>query len=184
MTEPVTEPTPDEETNPDAEPVEPIEPDEPDEPETPLDAPPAGPSSEALMQAADKENRRYHAKLDKILGPDENRHECEACNGLGVKWGDDAPAPELVVAEDAEPCPKCNAFGLTLTGSKQPGQETKPCAGCGGRGWREKIVPLPPPVALPPYQQPVDTPVAGQYVPGKGFIPYGSTEPIPGSLTG
>lgn len=169
--------------NPDAEPEpEPIEGGDDEAEGEPEAVKPAGPSSEAVMQAADKENRRYHAKLDKILGEDDTRHECTKCNGLGVTWGKDEPPMELVTAEDAEPCPKCNAFGLTLTGSKQPGQETKPCGGCGGRGWREKIVPLAPIAALPNTTPGQGQVLQGQYVPGKGFVPYGADEALPGTL--
>jgi hypothetical protein len=173
--------------NPDAEPDEVIEGGddgheaEPDdgEPEAKADT---GPSTEAIMEKADKENRRYMKALDKILGPDETRHECVTCNGLGVQWGDDAPSLEVADADDAEACPHCNALGVVKTGSVQPGQETKPCAKCGGRGWREVIAPLATVAPYVPAQPEAPQVQQGQWIPGKGFVPYGSDEPLPGSL--
>jgi hypothetical protein len=46
---------------------------------------------------------------------------------------------ELREADDAEGCDKCNALGEVLTGSRKPGQETKPCSACTGTGWRTKL---------------------------------------------
>lgn len=184
MSEPLEETT---EPNPDAEPdVEPEHIDGGDDGQEndPEAAKPTGPSSEAVMQAADKENRRYIAKLEKILGPDESRHECPACNGLGVTWGDTEELPELLFAEDTEPCAGCNALGIVKTGALNPEQATMPHSACGGRGWITKVAPIPPVAALPPYTPPADQPIAGQYVPGRGFVPYGATEPLAGSLTG
>lgn len=56
---------------------------------------------------------------------------------------------ELLPAEDAEACPKCNALGEVLTGSRKDGQKTKPCAACSGTGWRTKLQPVSPPPAPP-----------------------------------
>jgi len=136
------------------------------------------------MKKADSENRRYHKALDRILGPDATRHECVACQGLGVQWGEVAPELEVKQAEDAEPCPDCNALGITKTGSLQPGQETKPCGKCGGRGWRDVVQTYAPPVVLPTAATSAPQTMQGQYIPGRGFVPYGSDEPIPGSYTG
>jgi hypothetical protein len=80
--------------------------------------------------------------------------------------------------------PACNAFGVTITGSKNPEQATKPCDECGGRGWRNVVAPLEPVATMPAPALPTDTPIGGQYVPGKGFIPYGATEPLPGTNFG
>lgn len=51
---------------------------------------------------------------------------------------------ELRPATDAEACEACNALGEVLTGSRKPGQETKPCVACGGTGWKPKAAPLAP----------------------------------------
>jgi hypothetical protein len=59
----------------------------------------------------------------------------------------DAHSIELQPALDAEACDACHAFGEVLTGSKKPGQETKPCSACGGTGWKPKMAP-PAPVPI------------------------------------
>jgi hypothetical protein len=146
--------------------------------------PPAPPSSEAVLKKADAENRRYHRALDKILGPDSGHRECPACQGLGITWAQEEEAPPLLKAKDAEPCASCNAYGQTLTGSRDPAQATKPCADCGGRGWRNVVKPPELVTPLPPAPVAAETPIGGQYVPGRGFIPYGATEPLPGTNLG
>jgi len=65
----------------------------------------------------------------------------EQVAALHALLGGAAP-PELREAEDAEGCDKCNALGEVLTGSRKPGQETKPCTACTGTGWRTKAAPL------------------------------------------
>jgi len=151
--------------------------------ETPAEAA-ARLGSDQVMKKADSENRRYHKALDKILGPDENRHECPACNGLGVTWGEQEALPEVKQAEDAEPCPDCNALGVTKTGSLQPGQETKPCGKCGGRGWRDVVQLYVAPTTIPTVDTAAPQTMQGQWIPGRGFVPYGQEEPIPGSYVG
>lgn len=59
---------------------------------------------------------------------------------------------DLLDAEDAEACDKCNARGVTKTGSRVEGQRTKPCGKCNGNGWVTKFVPMAPPTPLPTYQ--------------------------------
>jgi hypothetical protein len=145
---------------------------------------PAPPSSEAVLKKADAENRRYHKKLDAILGADSGHRECPACQGLGITWNAHEAAPDLKQAEDAEPCPTCNAYGVTITGSREPQQATKPCADCGGRGWRNVVKPLEPVAQMGVTPPLPEQPIGGQYVPGKGFIPYGATEPLPGTNFG
>jgi hypothetical protein len=141
--------------------------------------------SAELMAKADRENARYHRAIEKLFGPDENRHECPTCSGLGIVWGDvgEAAGPplELLQGEDARPCEKCNAYGVVVTGSKHPGQETKPCTRCGGRGWYEQPVAVAPLATLPTPTGGNPEPLAGNWVPGRGFIPYGSSEPLPGT---
>jgi rubrerythrin len=145
---------------------------------------PAPPDSEATIKRAEKENRRYHKAIDKIFGENSGHRDCPACDGLGITWAQDAEAPELRQADDAEPCPACNAFGVTITGSKNPEQATKPCNECGGRGWRNVVKPLEPVAPITPPAPAADQPIGGQYVPGRGFIPYGATEPLPGTNFG
>jgi hypothetical protein len=145
---------------------------------------PAPPDSEATIKAAEKENRRYRRAIDKIFGENSGHRDCPACQGLGITWAQDVDAPELKQADDAEPCPDCNAYGLTITGSKNPDQATKPCNGCGGRGWRNVVAPVAAVTPLVQTQVQTEAPIGGQFVPGKGFIPYGATEPLPGTNFG
>jgi hypothetical protein len=145
---------------------------------------PEAPDSEAMLKRAEKENRRYHKAIDKIFGENSGHRECPACQGLGITWNAHEAAPDLKQAEDAEPCPTCNAYGVTITGSREPQQATKPCADCGGRGWRNVVKPLEPVAQMGVTPPPTDTPIGGQYVPGRGFIPYGATEPLPGTNFG
>jgi hypothetical protein len=164
-----------------------LEPDE-EEAEAEADAdqspPPSPPSSEATLKKADAENIRYHKKLDTILGPKSGHRECPACQGLGITWEPREAAPPLMKAEDAEPCPTCNAYGVTITGSREPQQATKPCADCGGRGWRNVVKPVPVPTPIVQPQAQTTDPIGGVFVPGRGFIPYGATEPLPGTNLG
>lgn len=154
----------------------------PPEPEQSPEAAAAADGSNEIMLKADKENQRYHRAIDRILGPDENRHECAACDGLGIVWGEQGAGanelPELAVAKDARPCEDCHAMGVVLTGSHHPGQETKPCADCGGRGWLNVVVPVPaPPTPLTPSAQSQQQ-LTGTWVPGRGFVPFGASDPI------
>lgn len=67
-----------------------------------------------------------------------------------------ASAPELREAEDAEGCEKCNALGEVLTGSRKPGQETKPCSACSGTGWKTKMPTAPQMPTVTFAQQPAN----------------------------
>jgi hypothetical protein len=121
-------------------------------------------------------------KLDSILGEDENRHECTACNGLGVTWGDPTPPSELQHPADYQECERCAGYGFVESGSKHPDYAAVVCTACSGKGYQ--IQPLEPPrVSYLPQPEPQAAQVLqGQYIPGRGFIPYGSDEPLPGSL--
>jgi hypothetical protein len=140
-----------------------------------------GPSTEETLGKLSKANVTYLKAVERILGPDETRHECPTCEGKGIVWGEVEAAIELRTATDSEPCEACAALGVVLTGSRNPEQRTKPCGACGGRGWN---TPTPAPVEAPPFipaGPQVAQPVAGQWVEGRGFIPFGATEPLPGS---
>jgi hypothetical protein len=145
---------------------------------------PAPPSSEATLKKADAENRRYHKKLDAILGADSGHRECPACQGLGITWQQEE-VPTLLQAKSSERCDECDGWAIQRSGAREgTDQWSKPCEGCGGRGWKTKIAPPEVVATMPTPQLPTDTPIGGQYVPGKGFIPYGATEPLPGTNFG
>jgi hypothetical protein len=145
---------------------------------------PAPPSSEAVLKKADAENRRYHKKLDSILGANSGHHECPACQGLGITWQQDAEAPDLVHPDNLETCDACNGYGEVITGSKNAAHYTTVCVKCSALGYITKAA-APTVVQLPPAPPPAaDQPIGGQFVPGRGFIPYGATEPLPGTNFG
>lgn len=125
--------------------------------------------------------KTHKTRIEGILGMRLDGHECATCDGMGFVMEPQGAAPDLRDADDAEPCEGCNAFGFVRTGSKVPGQDSKPCGRCGGRGWHEKVLPPPPfiPVQAASPEQPAQ--FGGNFVPGVGFIPYGATEPLPGT---
>lgn len=119
---------------------------------------------EALNAKLNREAEAHAKRVEKIMGDDfqllvpnptdwtpgfifnvpEMHPTPEAVAELHAILGH-APQIELREAEDAEGCDKCNAIGDVLTGSRKPGQETKPCVGCGGTGWKTKVqMPAPP----------------------------------------
>jgi DnaJ-class molecular chaperone len=138
-------------------------------------------ASQVQLQKADSANRTYMRKLDSILGEDENRHECTACNGLGVTWGDPESPTDLQHPAEYVACARCAGYGVVESGSKHPDYAVVVCTDCSGKGYSIAAT-QPAPVS---YLQPTTAPAAqvlqGQYVPGRGFIPYGSDEPLPGS---
>ena len=177
------------------EPAEPLEPAEPptegddpdsdDQPEQTLEQAAADYGSAELWAQIDKANDTYITRVLKIVGPDAPLAGCDHCQGRGFTLGQVEPAPAMLDAEDAVVCQKCNGYGQTKTGALPgfTGQPLKPCGRCGGRGWHEKPIELAPvvPIAAQQVGQPVPVtpqPVGGQWVPGRGFIPYGGTEPI------
>lgn len=129
---------------------------------------PAAPRSQAEIDALTKkleaEAQRHEKRLREIMGEDfallvanptdwtpgyifnvpEMHPTPEAVAALHAILGE-APAFELKEATDAQACDACNAIGDVLTGSKKPGQETKPCPACGGTGWKPKLVAAEPP---------------------------------------
>jgi hypothetical protein len=140
--------------------------------------------SDDLRKKFDKANSDHRKRLERLLGAPLEGQECPTCDTYGYVLGPKDETVPLTLAEDAEACEACGAYGEVLTGSKNPQQMVKPCSRCGGRGWREK---LPPPQVVEPLPQwtpPVPEQQPGVYVPGRGFIPYGATEPLPGTAGG
>lgn len=164
-----------------------LEPDDDEEQgEADAETPPAPepPSSEAVLKKADAANRRYHKQLDSILGAKSGHIDCPTCEGLGIVWDDGKPAADFVHPDNLEACGYCNGYGQVISGSKNPDHQLVVCIKCNGLGYVTKaaqpanVTQLPAPMPTP------DQPIGGQYVPGRGFIPYGATEPLPGTNIG
>lgn len=122
---------------------------------------------DALTKRLEAEAERHTKRVAEIMGDDfallvpnptdwtpgfifnvpEMHPTPEAVAELRALLGGAAPL-ELREAEDAEGCGKCNALGEVLTGSRKPGQETKPCTACTGTGWRTKAAPLQVPLQV------------------------------------
>jgi hypothetical protein len=177
-------------------PTEPVEPDDDDtgdgtdtdDDREPIEgdeaAPPAtpdGPSLEAKLNEAGKATIAYHKKLTKILGDDADRHECPTCEGIGVVWGEQPTDAELVHPENLVTCDACAGWGRVLTGSKNPEHITAICTACAANGFITRPA-APAAVAyLPPAAETAPQTVSGQMIPGVGFVPFGESEPIPGT---
>jgi hypothetical protein len=140
--------------------------------------------SDDLRKKFDKANSDHRKRLERLLGAPLEGQECPTCDTYGYVLGPKDESVPLTLAEDAEACEACGAYGEVLTGSKNPQQMVKPCSRCGGRGWHEKV--LPPPAILPVANTTPAEPaqLAGIMIPGRGFIPYGATEPLPGTAGG
>jgi DnaJ-class molecular chaperone len=139
-------------------------------------------ASQVQLQKADSANRAYMRKLEGILGEDENRHECAACNGLGITWGEPEVPADLVHPTNYVMCTSCNGYGDVISGSKNPDYAMVICTDCQRKGYTITSAQPAPVSYLPPAEPPAAQVLQGQYVPGRGFIPYGSDEPLPGSL--
>lgn len=161
-----------------------LEPDEDDEQgEADAATPPAPepPSSEAVLKKADAENRRYHKKIDSIFGAKSGHIDCPTCEGLGIVWDDGKPEVDLVHPDNLVTCEACNGYGEVITGSKNPSHVTTICIQCNALGYITKTAQPALVAQLPPPAPEQAAPMNGQYVPGRGFIPYGATEPLPGT---
>jgi hypothetical protein len=152
--------------------LEPNESEQP-EPEPEPEQEPAPPEAteadyEAAFKKLETEAERHDKEVHKRAGPlDGQLSPCPLCFTPGyvlpVEPGTFDPlrrqaviaamgdTPELDYAEatDAVPCEDCKALGQVLTGSKVPGQETKPCPRCAGSGWHTKVLTQADVLALP-----------------------------------
>jgi hypothetical protein len=159
-TEPVEPTEPAEPVEPTTEPVEPTEPLQPGEEPVPGEEPSAELRSEKEIEKAhkaiDKLREHVAGRVGAILGEDAQLLlPCPACGDEipGFVWPpNEVPVPpdkvgalsvyiglpDLNVLEDALdaiPCPDCRARGEVKTGSLVPGQTTKMCSRCVGKGW-------------------------------------------------
>jgi hypothetical protein len=131
---------------------------EPEPEPAPQPAPPTEKELAALGKKIDAENARHSNKLRELygamwadLGP------CPLCDAEGhlmpIPLEDRDPAqveavraalgeheaPDLLMLEGVERCPKCDGWGEVETPSRNDANRTKACVACSTRGYREVI---------------------------------------------
>lgn len=132
--------------------VEPVEPEHDDDEEEAAHEEEADPDSAASIEAHERAelealqsaHRAYMQAVEFHFGADAPIGMCPTCEARGWVPLALAPDPEVVV------CPVCNGVGITATGSKVDGNDTRPCPACRGAGYRARIAePGAPPVEQP-----------------------------------
>ena len=153
---------------------------------TPAEAAEAEGSAEVAkkLKAA---TQSYHTRIVNILGRDMEDKVCPTCEGFGFYDGPDPTAAhsdlpsDFVHPDNYVTCQDCNGYGEILSGSKNPAHAVVTCTKCSGLGYKIETVAAP---SAPVYTLPTaenTSPQNGTYIPGRGFIPYGATEPLPGT---
>jgi hypothetical protein len=164
---------------------------------------------EKAHKAIDKLREHVANRVGVILGEDAQvLLPCPACGDEipGFVWPPDAAPvppekigalsayiglPDLNVLEnalDAIPCPDCRARGEVKTGSLVPGQTTKMCSRCVGKGWIGSGSFVSPetgagngsPVETPAFTAPVETalPPEAEALRRQGFLVIPPTQPV------
>lgn len=131
------------EAEPGSEP-EPVEPEPEPEPE-PVDM------AKAVKQL-DAENERHAKRVADIMGADAAQlYPCPTCSlgPVGFVFALPDAEPEYKQAPDAELCADCNGLGDVLTGAVVERGRFKECPSCLGKGWRNKLAPVPEVPHLP-----------------------------------
>lgn len=187
------------ESEPEPEPEEETETTEEPEPEPEPAAPVATEQDIAkAMSKLEREAARHAKQVEGILGAEwANVIPCPMCFTPGFTYpmmgglvDDDqlqrmrqvigiASEPQYLAAEDAERCDKCAGWGVVLTGAQNTPNLTKPCSGCGGTGWKQR---MPPPVLVPPLASPPSPTLAN--VSGGVYVPPGAPQPVYNYSTG
>lgn len=147
----------------------------------------AAEGSQEIARKLERENERHVKAVSKILGQNMDEHLCPTCDGFGFADEQQKAAAEsalpadFVHPDEYQTCRDCHGYGEILSGSKNPQHAVVTCTKCSGLGYKIEAVhpPAAPVYTLPTPQE--AQPLNGVYVPGRGFIPYGETEPIPGS---
>lgn len=142
-------PTPDEpepEQNDEPEPAD-------EEPEPEGDPPLSEKEIEQAFKKAEGEAARHVSRLSQIMGSDFGTMlVCELCEPMFAGFRFDGPLDEekrqQVAAaigllgdaaiqddDEAERCDRCAGMGITRTGSKVQGSDTRPCTKCAAKGW-------------------------------------------------
>jgi hypothetical protein len=143
--------------------------------------------SHELAGKLEKENERHIRAVVKLLGPDMEGNICPTCDGFGFADAEqrasiDAGLPDdFKQPENYKTCEGCNGYGEVKSGAKNPNYVVVTCTQCSGKGYVIEAAPVAHVTPLPVAPATSDQPIGGQYVPGRGFIPYGATEPIPGT---
>jgi hypothetical protein len=155
----------------------PTEPTEPTEPEP--EPAPEPPASQMTEQEAEREFKRLESAaqtyLKKAMPITEKLgmpvQACPLCTFPGLAIPRSAnevtsdvesavlamigkgAAPEYKTAPDYERCPQCDGWGDVLTGAQKEISRTAPCNLCGGKGFRNVVVPVhvAQPNGTPPY---------------------------------
>lgn len=96
-------------------------------------------SSEEMIKKAERARGDFTRRIQKIMGENAPTHDCPTCQGLGLVWDLPADPVELVEAADAVACEDCNGLGVQRLPSRVPGNDTRTCLTCGGRGWHEVV---------------------------------------------
>ena len=127
--------TPDEEAEQEAEEAEQAPPPEPAEP---APAPPPGELTPEAIAEVERATTAYYKRVDKAFRGNPPP-QCAVCNGLGFDLGAGSAEPAYREHEQYRGCGDCDGLGLVLTGSQVPGQDTRECPGCLGRGYVERL---------------------------------------------
>lgn len=120
-----------------------------------------GPSSQAILRALEKEERRHKKAVASALGVElEALHDCPTCQAVGYTPEPVEAPPALVRDPFTETCPRCAGNGATLSGATARALEVIPCLGCGGSGYvtmpeQPTVGAAPPPSSYSPPPPPV-----------------------------
>lgn len=109
------------------------------EPEPEPAEPDDAPSSQALLAALEKEERRHKKAIAGALGVElEALHDCPTCQAVGYTPEPIDSPPALVQDPYTEACSRCAGNGEVLSGATARALYTIPCNGCGGSGYVTK----------------------------------------------
>lgn len=157
-----------------------------EEEQTPAEAA-AAEGSHELADKLKAATKGYHTRIANLLGREMEDNICPTCDGFGFATAEQVQASTTGLPEDfVHPdeyvqCRSCNGYGEILSGSKNPGHAVVTCTKCSGLGYTIQAAHTNTTSATVYDFAPQPQTMNGTYVPGRGFIPYGETEPIPGS---
>jgi hypothetical protein len=106
-----------------------------------VEQPPAGTVEPTAKQLKALENElvRHEKRVHEVMGEfAAGMVTCEHCNGIGLAEPGE-PEPELQPHDYFKGCETCAGIGLVKTGSIRPGNSTRDCPTCRGRGYLEAL---------------------------------------------